>query len=263
MPSDRIAPVLCRRGQFARGDHLGQHHRGGLQRLDLFLDVSALGAVLHDKHAERVAGAQDRHAEERMVDFFAGFRAERERRMALCVGQIERRRLAGDEADEAFMRAQHRSMDGVAVQAFGGVEFERVVDAQHIGRADLGHHIGRDQHHDLVEALLRGDLFRHGFAEPSQQDAGTSRRAPHALISSPARPANRVARSWRHTRTNQQFYSFGAAANPRPRPNRIAKTVTQFAPAHLSGRIANQGSFCQAKRLPEVITSLWGRCCGS
>ena len=98
MPSDRIAPVLCsgmpRRGlgaglrqrrQFAGGDHLRQHHGGGLQRLDLFLDIGALGAVLHHQHAERVAGAQDRHAEERMVDFFAGFRAERERRMALRV----------------------------------------------------------------------------------------------------------------------------------------------------------------------------------
>src|SRR5882757_3909534 len=43
----------------------------------------------------------------------------------------------------------------------------------------------------------------------------------------------------------------------------IAKTVTQFAAAHLSGRIANRGSLCQAKRLPEAITSVSGRCCGS
>ena len=227
MPSDRIAPVLCsgvpRRGfraglrqrrQFAGGDHLGDHHRGGLQRLDLFLDVSALGAVLHHEHAERVAGAQDRHAEERMVDFFAGFRAERERRMALRVREVERRRLAGDEADQAFMRAQHRAVHGVAVQTFGGVEFERVIDAQHIGRADLGHHVGRDQHHDLVQPLLGGDLLRHGFAEPSQQDAGASRRAPHVPKSSPAKPARRVAGSWRDTHEKQQFYSFGAAASP-------------------------------------------------
>ncbi len=153
--------------QLAGGDHLRQHHRGGLQRLDFFLDVSALGAVLHHQHAERIAGAQDRHTEERMIDLFAGLRAERERRMALRVVQIERCRLAGDEADQAFMRAHHRSMHGVAVQTFGGVEFERVIDAQHIGRADLGDHIGRDQHDDLVQPLLGGDLLRHGFAEPS------------------------------------------------------------------------------------------------
>jgi diketogulonate reductase-like aldo/keto reductase len=119
-----------------------------------------------------------------------------------------------DEADEAFMRAQDRSVHGVAVQTFGGVEFERVIDTQHVGRADLGHHIGRDQHHDLVEPLLGGDLLRHGFAEPSQQDAGTSRRAPHLPKSSPAKPASRVAGSWRETHEKQQFYSFGAAASP-------------------------------------------------
>ena len=98
MPSDRIAPVLCsgmprrrlgaglrQRGQFAGGDHLRQHHGGGLQRLDLFLDIGALGTVLYHQHAERVAGAQDRHAEEGVVDFFAGFGAVREGGVALRV----------------------------------------------------------------------------------------------------------------------------------------------------------------------------------
>ncbi len=197
MPSDRIAPVLCsecrcrrfgaglrQRRQFAGRNHLRQHHRGGLQRLDLFLDISAFGAVLHHQHAERIAGAQNRHAEEGVIDFFAGFRAERERRMALRVGKIERRRLAGDEADKTFVRGQHGAVDGVAVKAFGGVEFEGVVDAQHVDRADLRHHVGGDQHHDLVKAFLSADLLRHGFAEPSQQDAGASRRAPHVPTSS-------------------------------------------------------------------------------
>src|SRR5476649_1403180 len=87
------------------------------------------------------------------------------------------------------MRTQHGAVDRVAVEAFGGVEFQRVIDAQHVGRADLRHHIVSDQHHDLVEALLSADLLRHGFAEPSQQDAGTSRRAPHVPTSSPAKPA--------------------------------------------------------------------------
>ena len=132
-----------------------------------------------------------------MIDFFAGFRAERERRMGLRVAEVERRRLARHQADQALMGAQHGAVNRVAVEAFGGVEFQRVIDAQHIGRADLGHHIGRDQHHDLVQAFLRGDLLRHGFAEPSQQDAGASRRAPHVPKSSPAKPARRVAGSWR------------------------------------------------------------------
>ncbi len=196
MPRGRLGAGLRQRRQFARGDHLRQHHRGGLQRLDLFLDIGALGAVLHHQHAKRIAGAQDRNAEERVVDFFAGLRAERERRMVLRVAQVERRRLAGDEADQALMRAQDGSVHRVAVEAFGGVELQRVVDAQHIGRADLGHHIGRDQHHDLVQSFLGRDLLRHGFAEPSQQDAGASRRAPHVPKSSSAKPARRVAGSW-------------------------------------------------------------------
>jgi hypothetical protein len=60
--------------------------------------------------------------------------------------------------------------------------------------------------------------------------------------------------------------NFSHSAPPQaPDPGRIgiAKTVAQFAAAHLSGRIANQGSLCQAKRLPEAITSVSGRCCGS
>ena len=252
MPSDRMAPDLVQRvprgglgaglrqrRQFARGDHLRQHHRGGLQRLDLFLDIGALGAVLHHQHAERVAGAQDRHAEEGVVDFFAGFRAEGEGRVALRVAQVERGRLAGDQADQALMRAQHGAVDGVAVETFGGVEFERVVDAQHIDRADLGHHVGRDQHHDLVQPLLGGDLLRHGFAEPSQQDAGASRRAPHVSKSSPVRPADRVAGNWRKTHKTYNFIHSAPPQAPTPAEIGIAKTVAQFAAARRSGRIAN------------------------
>ena len=179
MPRRRLRAGLRQRRQFAGGDHLRQHHGGGLQRLDLLLNIGALGAVLHDQHAERIAGAQDRHAEEGVVDFFAGFRAVREGRMVLRVLQVQRRRFAGDEADKALMRVEDRAVDGFALQTLGGVQFERVVDAQHVAGADLGHHVGRDQHHDLVEAFLCGDLLRHGFAEPSQQDAGASRRAPH------------------------------------------------------------------------------------
>ncbi len=239
MPRGGLGAGLRQRRQFARGDHLRQHHRGGLQRLDLFLDIGALGAVLHHQHAERIAGAQDRNAEERMIDFFAGLRAERERRMALRVAQIERRRFARDQADEALMRAQHGSVHRVAVEAFGGVEFECVVDAQHIDGADFRHHVGGDQHHDLVQSLLGRDLLRHGFAKPSQQDAGASRRASHVSKSSPARPAHRVAGSWRETRKTTILF-----IRRRRKPGdtgriSIAKTVAQFAAAHPSGRIAN------------------------
>jgi hypothetical protein len=72
-----------------------------------------------------------------------------------------------------------------------------------------------------------------------------------------------VAGSWRETHEKQRFYSFGAAAGPDPGRIGITKTVAQFAAAHLSGRIANQGLLCQAKRLPEAITSVSEQCCGS
>ena len=45
---------LGERGQLARGDHLGEYHRRGLQRLDLFLAIGAEGPVLHVEHAERL-----------------------------------------------------------------------------------------------------------------------------------------------------------------------------------------------------------------
>ena len=85
----RLGAGLGERGELARGDHLGEHHRGGLQRLVFLLGIGALRAVLHHQHAERVAGAQDRHAEEGVIDLFAGLRPEGEGRMALRVGEVD------------------------------------------------------------------------------------------------------------------------------------------------------------------------------
>ena len=76
--------------QIAGRDHLGDHHRRRFQRLDLVLAIVALGAVLHDQHAERAAGAQHRHAEEGIVDLFARLRQVGEGRMRLGVRKIER-----------------------------------------------------------------------------------------------------------------------------------------------------------------------------
>ena len=100
----RLGAGLGERGQLARGDHLGQHHGGGLQRLFFLLGIGAARAVLHHQHAERVAGAQDRHAEEGVVDFFAGFRPEREGRVGLRVRQVDRVGFARDQADQALVR---------------------------------------------------------------------------------------------------------------------------------------------------------------
>jgi hypothetical protein len=171
------------RGQFAGSDHLRQHHGGGLQRLDFFLGIGSVRAVLHDQHAERVAGAQDRHAEEGVVDFFAGFRAVRIGGMRLRVRQVDRIGLAGDQADQAFVDAHHRQVHGFALQTFGGVQLKGAVHAQDVDGTHLRHHVGGDQHHDLVETLLRADRFRHDFAEPAQQNARTAKCATHGVRS--------------------------------------------------------------------------------
>ena len=74
-------------------------------------------------------------------------------------------------------------MDGVAVEALGGVEFKRGVDAQHVDRAHLRHHVGGNQHHDLVKAFLRADRLRHHLAKSAQQDTRTAQRAAHGVRS--------------------------------------------------------------------------------
>ena len=189
----RLGAGLGERGQLARGDHLGEHHRGGLQRLLFLLGIGAARPVLHHQHAERIAGAQHRHAEERVVDLFAGLRPVRERRVVLRFRQVDRIGLAGDQADQAFVRPQHGLVDGLALEAFGGVKLERAVDAQHVDGADLRHHVGGDQHHDLVQAFLRADRLRHHLAKPAQQHARTAERATHDVIPR-ASPSGRAGR---------------------------------------------------------------------
>ncbi len=112
-----------------------------------------------------------------MVDFFAGFRPEREGRVGLRLGQVDRIGFARHQADQAFVLPQHGLVDRLALEAFGGVQLERAVDPQHVDGADLRHHVGGNQHDDLVEAFLRADRFRHHLAEPAQQHARTAERA--------------------------------------------------------------------------------------
>jgi hypothetical protein len=72
-----------------------------------------------------------------------------------------------------------------------------------------------------------------------------------------------VAGNWRQTHENNNFIHSAPPQAPDPGRIGITKTVAQFAAAQLSGRIANQGLLCQAKRLPEAITCASERCCGS
>ena len=163
----------CHLAQFARGDDLGQHHGGCLECLLFLLGVVPPGAVLHHEHADDRTAAHDRHAEEGVVDFFARLGEVFERGVLLGVGEIEPDRLLGDGADEALARLQLGLVHGLALEALGGVELEKVARPHDVDRADLGHHVGGDDLDDLVKALLRCDRLRHDLAEPSEQDAGT------------------------------------------------------------------------------------------
>ncbi len=167
--------------EFARGDHLGEHHRRRLQRLDFLLGIGAAGAVLHDQHAERVAGAQDRHAEEGVIDLLASLRPVGKGRMRLRVREVDRARFARDQADQAFVGAHHGEVHGLTVQTFGRVQLQRAVDTQDIDRADLRDHVRGDQHDDLVEAFLRTGRLRNNFAKPTQQHARTAQRTAHRV----------------------------------------------------------------------------------
>ena len=104
----RILRCFVAHDQPARGDHLGDHHGSGLQRLDLLVAVMTLGAVLHRQYADGVTAAEDRHAEEGVVDLLAGFRPVGEGRVDLRVGELHRLGLLGDQADETFAALQMR-----------------------------------------------------------------------------------------------------------------------------------------------------------
>ncbi len=108
------------------------------------------------------------------------------------IHQRQRLGLLGDQADKALALAHGGLVHGLAVEALGGVKLKRAVRAQHIDRAYLRDHIGRDQDHDSIEPLLRADRLRHDLPEPAQQDARTAERLPHVFLCVP--PMTRM--SW-------------------------------------------------------------------
>ena len=86
--------VVLRAGIGARdgpGDQmLGEHHRRGLQHLDVLVGVLLGRLVLHGEHTEHIAAAQDRYGEERVIDLLARLRPVGEGGMVLCIRLVDR-----------------------------------------------------------------------------------------------------------------------------------------------------------------------------
>ena len=155
-----------------------------------------------------------------MVDLLARFRQIGEGRMLLRVGKVERPGAGGDRADEALAEAQQRQVDGAGVQAFGGVELEHAVGAQHIERAHLGHHVRGDLAHDPVEPLLRLERLGHELAEPFQQNARAGGLVTHQRLSCMASERVSPHSSTRSdARTSPGTILLSSTAYPARRPN--------------------------------------------
>ena len=51
-----IRSRMSKRFQLTGGNDLGEHHRGGLQRLDFLIRIKTVRAVLNNENAKRIAG---------------------------------------------------------------------------------------------------------------------------------------------------------------------------------------------------------------
>ena len=169
--------------KLARGDHFGEQHRRRLQGLYFLLGIAAPHLVLNDENADGIAAAQDRDAQEGVVDLFARLRPVGEGRVLMRLGKRQGFGALGDQADEAFAGLHGGEMHRLAVEALRGVEFEPLVRSQDINRTDFGDHIGGDLHNDLVEPRLRIHRLRADFAQPAQQQAGSAENATHQVFS--------------------------------------------------------------------------------
>ncbi|MNU76403.1 hypothetical protein D3C71_659550 [compost metagenome] len=169
--------------QLAARHYFSDKHRGCLERFNFILPVCSAGLVLDHKNAKSATGAQNRHAEEGMINFLTGFRKIAESRMRLRIGKIERLGRSGNRADKTLPHFQLCEMHGILVETFGGVKFQHAVGAQHVDRANLRHHVAGNLTDDLVQTVLRFKVLRHHFAQPLEQDARTCGKVSHRVCS--------------------------------------------------------------------------------
>src|SRR6516162_1283544 len=160
--------------EIAAGGKFSDDHGDRLKNLDLVLGVVAQGAVLNDEHTQHSAAAQDRHAHQRMEDFFPRLRPVRKVRVRLRIGERERSRCRSDYPNEALAHSQPCPMNRFRPQPLSGEELEDLPGAHDIGRAYLRHHLGGDDADNPVEPLLGGPGAGHDIAKAAQKTAGTT-----------------------------------------------------------------------------------------
>ena len=112
------------------GDHLAQHHRHGLERLDLDILVAARLGVLNRQHPDRAFAPHDRHPGEAVEGFLAGLGAIDERRVARGLGKVEDPPFLGDRPDQPLAKVEPSDVNGFLVEPVGGEQLERIAAHQ-------------------------------------------------------------------------------------------------------------------------------------
>ena len=162
--------------QLARSDQFGDDHGHGFEGFDFLVRVMTHGAVLHEQHADHAAATDDGHAHQRVIDFFAGFRAIGEIGVGLGVGQGQGAGMGGNIAHQTFTHTQTCLVYRGLFQTLGREQFQYFTGAQDVARAHFGHHVGSNQVHDLVQPFLGHSAPRHHIAKAGEQAARHRRR---------------------------------------------------------------------------------------
>ena len=121
------------------GDHLRQHHRHGLQRLDLDILVAARVGVLDGEDTDRAFKTNDRHSGEAVVALLARLGLVEEGRVLGGLGEVQDAALGGDGADQALAHVKPRDVDCFLAQAVRREQLEIVV-AKEVDGADVAIH---------------------------------------------------------------------------------------------------------------------------
>ncbi len=151
--------------QLATGDHFGQNHGNVFKRFLLVLGIKAFGPVLHGKHTDDTATAQDRHTDHGMIDFLAGFRTIGKIRMALRIFKIKRSRMCCHITHNPLANPKTGHVDRRRGQTTGREKFQNLARPHHIDRTHLCHHIGGNDGHNLPKAFFCRPRTSHDVAD--------------------------------------------------------------------------------------------------